>query len=536
MEKTINQQDSLKLEKAYTFFMVPFYFEKEFDLDEKWILESKPLTSKDGSYLYPYIMSFLQGQMEGIEKEHLSIYSLREDSIFYKKFWKRFASSNLITRIDEKTNEQISFFIPNSGTHGFFAPHIFTSSSANMGILTFCTSLAKENLTAEKLELFNFHIHKIDGQVKKCICTELKLKEGLKEDIQKHREKDICIAREFIKAHDIKRAQEWSPTQEFTWNINTLKDALLNVKTKDSVSLFTPPRIHLFTFCILDEANNSSISIKEVTAESIRLSKNVSRKYNVNLEEEEKHVLKTFENIFIASSIEATAMIAIAREENRGFINSMDAEPLSRYLWIYILAIIQRYTLLNIDRRINNLEIQNPHNNIRNQSEQNLKKAYNKKLWGLLKVISKVKTKCYYTDISPFSQHNNFYKHCCNNLHVISNYDEIDQKIQILDRTITHDIQELIQESESKAEMGQRRLNLVVGVLTAFQVSQVIYSFAKDSTISIFNNYCFLWAILTLALCFFLLHIVMNWENKNKPIIRVARKLYYMGNDPDLNE
>ena len=96
------------------------------------------------------------------------------------------------------------------------------------------------------------------------------------------------------------------------------------------------------------------------------------------------------------------------------------------------------------------------------------KKHYNM-LWRLLESIRKVKVRCHFTDISPFTQHNEFYDHCCEKLHVSIAFNEIDHKTKALNLTMGHDLQEL-------REARENRLNLF---LATFAVLQGISVFAE---------------------------------------------------------
>ncbi len=497
----IGRTDFLKLKKSYSFFMIPFYYEDDFQPDSKWMPESNRLVSDEGSYLYPYIMSFLQGQLENSDenKDNLKIYGLDESHVFYKQFWRKFSVAPLLACIDEKTEETIAFTMQGSSIHGFFAPHIFLYASAKIGILTFCIRLSGEDNSIETLEQLNNKLHKLDGQKVRCVCPSFVISPNLKEDIKSIKEDELKRMRTMIEPH--------CPSQEFTWNIRTLIDALV---PQDSPlcgwHLFIPARTHLFTFCTIE--NPQMDSDTEILTELVRLSKCENHKYSICSDQEQDSILKTFQNIYVASSIEGSAMMAIPQEESAGFVNAMDGEVLFRYLWIYMLAMIQRFTLFNIDRCLTSLD------NIDHDAfDKILNEENSKKLWDLLKIIRRVKVNCYFTDISPFSQHNKFYHHCCRRLHVISNYEGISQKIHILNQTISHDVQELIKHNEEKTEKGQRRLNIVVGILTGFQVAEVIYSFARHSHLDIFRDYSIWWALLALIVCcFFVLCVVMNWD------------------------
>lgn len=77
---------------------------------------------------------------------------------------------------------------------------------------------------------------------------------------------------------------------------------------------------------------------------------------------------------------------------------------------------------------------------------------------------------------------------------------------------------------EEKVQSSQNRLNLVVGILTVFQVAGVIFEFTQGSE-------CGRWlaTIITFVIGFILLYIVISWDNKNNPLVRLIGSIFYRG-------
>lgn len=68
--------------------------------------------------------------------------------------------------------------------------------------------------------------------------------------------------------------------------------------------------------------------------------------------------MRTFENILFASSFEGTAMACIGKEYNVASIKNLHNNFSHQYLLIYMLALIQRYTLLSIEFKITDIKSQ----------------------------------------------------------------------------------------------------------------------------------------------------------------------------------
>lgn len=491
MDNTIKE---IKISKAVTLFMLPFYYEKNtFEINTKpecpiWCHEQKKMGGDDGEFLFPYIMNFLQGQMEdcALDMDYLNVYCLDENTDFYRKYWNKFAPALHVAEIElGKRVKQLKFKFQTSGSKGFVLPHLFVYEAANIGILTFSLSLEDENLDVDNLVAFNYHLHKLFGQVSKCKTPSFRLSETESEKVKRFKESDLRFSREMIGEHTQNKKEmqtEWTPYLEFTWNIKTLKEMFLGSVANGDVVLFIPPRAHLFTFVQVDDAQCDCLKLHDVAPFIVRLSRCITDKYQLPFEELEGEdcILRTFKNIYMSASVEGTAMIAIAKSENQGFISSMDGNSLPRYLWIYILTLIQRYTLLNMERRLTAIEMNKYEDkkdvNEGKEKDQEEKEKYSKELWELIRVINKVQVNCHFIEVSPFTQHNQFYTYCCNSLHLPENYDAVERKMQKMELLVNHDIQEILslqqkqQERESeKRKVMEHRLTVFISILTLFQ-------------------------------------------------------------------
>ena len=152
---TISQQQDVEIERAFTFFMVPFYYESEAECspilsNNLWKKDSEKVSNEgeDGEVLYSYIIDFLQGQMKSDNsvKDHLRIYCMNVDkeSKWYHDFWDSFINHPHVAYIPIGKNEAkedvfhpIRFKMLSCDEKGFRAPHLFIYEEAKIGILTF---------------------------------------------------------------------------------------------------------------------------------------------------------------------------------------------------------------------------------------------------------------------------------------------------------------------------------------------------------------------------------------------------------------
>ena len=530
-EKTTNQQSGFPIMGNATLFIVPFHYGVENedqpaiesaqnyiiseDDDSLWTLETKMLTDEgEGSVIYPYIMSFLQGQMmdsEGTPDGHLMIYSIadidRRDNPSTKiesrpiigKFWNKFVQSE--HSIDVGTKQEphlLKFRFYNNGCYYTFKPHIYIFPSARIGLLTFGIELTSPDATSNDLKLLNFHLHKISN-VTKCVCKSLSITNEDQGARRVQKENILNCSRIYIKEYMYEKANDENGNIDFSWNMKTFIDMMLkdvhgityseNNKVELEVELFSPPRIHLYTSCCIDDSQSNQYSKDDILPELYRLSRCLTNKHSLPFEEMNFHesYFQMSDKVYVASTVEGTAFIVLSKEQNSIFIRSFIRSLSLIYVWVYLLVMVQRYSLLNMDRMLSILEANETRIKIAMQKKK--KKGERDKcqtikhsamLWRLLDTIRKVKVRCHYTEISPYTVLNEFYKHCCEKLHVSNAFEEIDHKTKVLNMTMEHDLQKFQEANEKERKERDERMNLFLAIFAALQGISVLYSLIEE--------------------------------------------------------
>lgn len=460
----------LQLEKAYTFFMVPFYYDGDWEsIHQKitrWIPQQEELYKEE--VLYPYIMELfkrdegekfplldsLSNPSQGADsckKNRLKIYQLKtedkgtESQFFFDRIIGKRNAAILAPDSEGRKNPlSITFKFCDNGN---FAPHLFISPTARIGIMTFCIELERQYCTTSYLKILNYHLHKRDEINKyRCICPLPESKLVLSEkDFQKELAKYSTpeAYKELCRSKD-KNRQEY-----VDWDVNFFVSFLLNTLGSQPKPLhyFNKARTHLFTFCSIDDTAEKAgnIGMKEVTPELLRLSRGVIDKYLLPFDQMTASgaVLETYQNIFFSTSIEGTAMMCIAKDMNKIYVSEMQEQFNRQYLLIYLLTLLQRYTLLDIDRRLTEFDAKT--------------EKTDDELWNLIEIICKLKVNCYYTDVSIYSHHSQFYQHCCRRLHIPETFKEIDEKVGLLKLTTDRLIQKSLERQRSLQEEEARK-------------------------------------------------------------------------------
>lgn len=541
---TTISQATLKLEKAYTFFMVPFYYD-EGDWDiihvtklNKWQQIKENLYNKE-DVLYPYIMDlFKQDTLSG--KTRLLIYELAtqdngpKSDLFVDRILGKRSQVVIANNATERMNPRINTItLMNKGN---MAPHIFISPSARIGIMTFAVML-EEKRDMDSLKHINYHLQKRDEISKyQCICLRPEKQEEVLDEYQ-----EVLNIANLWDRKTCNQRETRSNIDFICWNIDDFVNCLLATmgcpKEGDRrLKYFSKDRIHTFTFCSLEDVDNQ-LSEAALTQELLRLSRCVIDKYQLPFSQliQQGAMLKTYDNIFFSSTIEGTAMLCVAKKENKAFVSEIHNTFERQYLLIYILVLIQRYTLLCLEQRLSVIE--------------STPKDSDEALWELINVICRIKTNCYYTDVSIYTHHSQFYHHCCQNLHIPETFREIDEKVNLLKLTTDRNIQDslnqqkLLQEEEQErrnqadaerkrieeqkmkteqqerdeAERRQHILNWAVAVLTTAQVMQAAHDIIQN-----WGEASMWWAIVV-GLIGIILLVWLMWKDI-KPFFATSNK------------
>lgn len=466
--------------KSGTFFMVPFRYDDPLVIppSDIWQLRTKPLSQEGGrdwredrEVIFPHIMDTLQGYTYSEKRsEALRIYSLlpQESGYFRDQFWPSFCRKNTM-KPKSKKEESIDFEMYCDDT--LRAPQLFIYEQTHVGVLTF---LVTSNCSTEQLVMLNYALHKTCGWESKCLCPGFV---GNEEGRNKAQRLLGC---------------KTTPEGELVWDMSMLIKLLLNgisAQLDDAggerFTLFSGLRMHFLTYRIVDDSEEEKLDVDYCNRQVLYLSRCCKNSYKLSVDNAvaDGTILHTFENIHIVSSIEGCAIMAVAQKENRGFIMDYDGQIRLRFFWAYLLAFMQRYVALNISRRLLNAE---------NDKDEVL-------MWETLEEYRHVKARAYWTDISPYTQHGQFYKHCLQGLRVKELYDEIESKTSIIRLLNDHRLASI-----------ERRLGIAVALLTVAQVIGVVFTMSENSS--------WRWPLtIVLGLAMFvILFVVMKLGKKNR--------------------
>lgn len=146
------------------------------------------------------------------------------------------------------------------------------------------------------------------------------------------------------------RKRKGGETTPGTWILAALIKALL--APLGEVIHFNSYRAHMFSYLLLDGAPaGESLDFR---CGMLRLIHRQTSRYAVLPGDFDTIVMQTFRNIYFGVDVEGGAMVQwLKQDESDTFFRDYAKGSLQgNFLWIYFISLMQRYTLLDIDRRL----------------------------------------------------------------------------------------------------------------------------------------------------------------------------------------
>lgn len=351
-------------------------------------------------------------------------------------------------------------------------PTLLISPSFGVGMLVLGVNPRMKNIDIKDLIYFNYNLHKIDGQQKLFVPLDLpilKVKENEPEaEIEKKKqqlEKVEAKKREQIEA--LREALYPGDAENHPIN-NGLEFQLLDLVKMlltgiPEWTLFEKGRAHVFTYyCFVKEELSLTAQEKEAI---ILLTRCIDSKYNIPIEnfDNSRSFTSTFSNVYMGSSIEGGCICTIFQVDDKGksnnpsngFINSFATGNLQhRYLWLYFMALMQRYVMLRMVAELSDLDLYG------DSSSQ--RETFNKR-YGY---FCNTKIKSAFRDVSSFSQHNQLYKFLMDNMEIDELYKEVESKMQIVDSYLQMQRNELMRKRNEQNEEQNKKINIASIILS----------------------------------------------------------------------
>jgi len=173
-------------------------------------------------------------------------------------------------------------------------------------------------------------------------------------------------------------------------------------------------------------------------------------------------LIESSNSLYIASSIEGTVILTLtnwgkAQNTEKETVLQYRMEQTERYM-IYLLIVMQRYSLIKVVQELSEI--------------RNLMSSSNRKALAALrektKAVSLIRLENYFSIISDYSVYNEFYQVCCSSFGINKLYNEIEQKMSVLNSYLT-------QQSEDRRETADWHISIILAILTVLSATNDVY-------------------------------------------------------------
>ena len=509
MSSSISRKNII-LQEATTYFIVPFSFGgrigyDNFKLPDDSLWESTDMQVGEDVF-YRHIQDFLMGSVikdydKGKRQNfELLVYSMKQKKLDdsrleeERRMLKKLMTTEFCLKVREKGDEDdrgvnvkdgyryIPFRIPLfEETRKFHSPKLMVYPDASLGLLIVPVTFnvdkerkeRKDFLMPKELKSFmtiydlmvaNYQLHKTKDRVAlvkpmRAVWLKLLDRESLSEYHKTYYDKEAnALAntrKNLYAALNVRKADsdKQKPREDCGFDFADIVDLLLRVMGL-GYRRFNEKKLHIFTFFQVSQNHLPPVGSDErklFFCDFVRIVRGEHTGFQVIYDANTSSVsenpyMKTFENIYVGSSVEGAAVMTIMPNSPDLFIEQFKETSLDkRYFWIYILSYIQRLSLLNMARELSGID---------NTSDKNVILPL-RNLRDLSKRLSRIQVNTFFSDVSDITQHNQFYRFCCRNLGVERLLAEVGSKMNILNDC-------LLQEYDEKKSHNARIITLCV--------------------------------------------------------------------------
>lgn len=264
------------------------------------------------------------------------------------------------------------------------------------------------------------------------------------------------------------------------WIIREFVNRLMSDFSHQLIERADNNRMHLFAYVQMDKTNDPNGELLEFS----RLVRCQDKDYMVIPTSGGKPICQQlYGNIYIGSSVEGGGVLTFLQGPGNDFLKNFHTGPLTKsYLWIYLLALMQRHTLLQMSREL--AEEYGYSGKTTDEQLKNLRK--------LMIEMSKTKINTYFTDVSDHSHLNALYYFCCTNFTVDRYFVDVDNKLAILKETLEQlhdekmlqleqDSLKIEKDNEKREKSNDRRQQNITKWVGVVAVVLTLFSALSDS-------------------------------------------------------
>ena len=342
----------------------------------------------------------------------------------------------------------------------FLSPKLVVCPNAAVGLLMLpFMPMLGDHPDIKQMVRFNYLLHKTDGQ-------SCRISVDSSPDNRRYRKAcrrgDIDYAGSDQKLAEALGVDCDSDTGRVWFTMSHLLAALMRGIAH---SRFNDDMLHVFSYIELDpEVFAADTAIRY---HFTRLAMCISDRYRVTNEQVDQVMRPgSFENVYMSSTTSGGAIMTVVGDNSPQYLKEFATGSLQpRYLWIYVMMLMQRHSLLNITNWVIDIDIDRDGDGDRdvNHTLERVRRAVRR--------MSELTVNNRFSSVSDYTQHNSFYHQCCDVLGIDTLHAEVEQKLNILGDLAEQLSTERKEQVDASKEFWQAALAVIVAVLTMFSAT-----------------------------------------------------------------
>lgn len=431
-----------KLEESFTLFLYSFKYADDLtDLlahpDSKW---ERSIISPDPTCFFNYVNEFFANNQKKhgeIDPSQLVIYQVKSSNLNEKEKDHLFLYNSLISKNHSIDIDKKSIDFKFLKDKNILSPKILLLPFSNIGVFSFGISLNTSEADFNDFLNVNYNLRIFSsGKIQQ-------IKSEKKDHFQaKNNEEKIALL--------LGSKCNISPVEGFhVWDINFFINYMLD-EIKTGIRTLSPSRLQGFCFVEFNPPKNK----EDINSWLFRTSRMYTENYQPSVKQlqDDTWMSQTFEGIYHASSVEGTAVLI--ESNNKPFYKNYKGIVIHRILWTFLLAYIQRLSLISLAEDNSHIYSKEQEPSIH-------------LLEGLVEKISRVQLKCLFTEVSHISQQNVFYNLCLSQFRIDQLFQEIKEEVMEINQLIADRLRDRDEKVRSKSV---RKLETLLGMLIIPQI------------------------------------------------------------------
>ncbi|NSW93531.1 MAG: hypothetical protein HPY62_02350, partial [Bacteroidales bacterium] len=185
----------------------------------------------------------------------------------------------------------------------------------------------------------------------------------------------------------------------------------------------------------------------------------------------EDELIHPYRQIYYASSLEGAVVLNNCGKEDPSFLKTFYFNSFQKTLWLTMLAFLQRTIFLQLMKEVSEI----------NTSDHQMVKEY-------LRRYTTISLKAIFSKVSVFHQHNDYYDLIIHNQHIRELQTELKDELHELNNMLRQQHEDEVERYDELEKQHDKRLNMILFVLSVFGLTEIIYSIAGAKEMSPFQH------------------------------------------------